>query len=167
MACNRLAFSSPSFSITSPRRKKRCRLVGNPHGALITLRVRQCCALTQFVTTRHVLLLEPNFKKDSRPMSFNPVIGVYLLAFVAIGGFFAAAEMAMISLREGQIRALARRGARLSALTAWKNLIRGKFVRDQFRPVGADHEHVLDVPVIDMRLHGDHHPFLQPPRIVA
>jgi hypothetical protein len=48
-----------------------------------------------------------------------------------------------------------------------KDFVRRKFVRDQFRPVGADHEHVLDVPVIDMRLHGDHHPFLQPPRIVA
>ena len=90
MACSRVAFSSPSFSITSPRRKKRCRLVGNPHGALITLRVRRCCALAQFVTTRHVLLLEPNFKEDSRPMSFNPVIGVYLLAFMAIGSLYIA-----------------------------------------------------------------------------
>jgi putative hemolysin len=33
-----------------------------------------------------------------------------VLAVVFIGGFFAAAEMALVSLREGQVRALARRG---------------------------------------------------------
>jgi putative hemolysin len=33
-----------------------------------------------------------------------------VLAVVLIGGFFAAAEMALVSLREGQVRALAKRG---------------------------------------------------------
>lgn len=37
---------------------------------------------------------------------------VIVLAIIAIGGFFAAAEMALVSLREGQIRALAKRGKR-------------------------------------------------------
>jgi putative hemolysin len=35
-----------------------------------------------------------------------------VLAIVLIGGFFAAAEMALVSLRDGQVRALARRGRR-------------------------------------------------------
>ena len=35
-----------------------------------------------------------------------------VLVIVMIGGFFAAAEMALVSLREGQVRALARRGKR-------------------------------------------------------
>jgi putative hemolysin len=35
-----------------------------------------------------------------------------VLAFVLIGGFFAAAEMALVSLREGQVRSLAQRGKR-------------------------------------------------------
>ena len=35
-----------------------------------------------------------------------------VLAIVLIGGFFAAAEMALVSLREGQVRSLARRGRR-------------------------------------------------------
>ena len=35
-----------------------------------------------------------------------------VLAVILIGGFFAAAEMALVSLREGQVRALARRGKR-------------------------------------------------------
>ena len=35
-----------------------------------------------------------------------------VLAIVLIGGFFAAAEMALVSLREGQVRALAKRGKR-------------------------------------------------------
>jgi putative hemolysin len=35
-----------------------------------------------------------------------------VLAFILLGGFFAAAEMALVSLREGQIRALAKRGKR-------------------------------------------------------
>jgi len=35
-----------------------------------------------------------------------------VLAIVMIGGFFAAAEMALVSLREGQVRALARHGRR-------------------------------------------------------
>ena len=37
---------------------------------------------------------------------------LFVLAIIAIGGFFAAAEMAFISLREGQIRTLANRGKR-------------------------------------------------------
>jgi putative hemolysin len=35
-----------------------------------------------------------------------------VLAVILIGGFFAAAEMALVSLREGQVRALGRRGKR-------------------------------------------------------
>jgi hypothetical protein len=35
-----------------------------------------------------------------------------------------------------------------------KDFVRRKFVRNQFRPVGTDHEHVLDVPVIDRRYTG-------------
>jgi putative hemolysin len=35
-----------------------------------------------------------------------------VLVFVLIGGFFAAAEMALVSLREGQVRALGQRGKR-------------------------------------------------------
>jgi putative hemolysin len=35
-----------------------------------------------------------------------------VLAVVLIGGFFAAAEMALVSLREGQVRSLSRRGKR-------------------------------------------------------
>ncbi len=37
---------------------------------------------------------------------------VIVLVIVLIGGFFAAAEMALVSLREGQVRSLARRGRR-------------------------------------------------------
>ena len=45
-------------------------------------------------------------------------IGLVLI-FVSIGGFFSAAEMAMVSLRESQIRRLSargRRGARVERL---------------------------------------------------
>ena len=35
-----------------------------------------------------------------------------VLAIILVGGFFAAAEMALVSLREGQVRALAKRGKR-------------------------------------------------------
>ncbi len=37
---------------------------------------------------------------------------VIVLVIILIGGFFAGAEMALVSLREGQVRALARRGKR-------------------------------------------------------
>jgi putative hemolysin len=37
---------------------------------------------------------------------------VIVLVIVSIGGFFAAAEMALVSLREGQVRSLPRRGRR-------------------------------------------------------
>src|SRR5215469_6491176 len=37
---------------------------------------------------------------------------IIVLVIVSIGGFFAAAEMAHVSLREGQVRSLARRGKR-------------------------------------------------------
>jgi len=37
---------------------------------------------------------------------------IIVLAIILIGGFFAAAEMALVSLREGQVRALAKRGKR-------------------------------------------------------
>jgi putative hemolysin len=37
---------------------------------------------------------------------------VIVLVIVSIGGFFASAEMALVSLREGQVRALAKRGRR-------------------------------------------------------
>jgi putative hemolysin len=37
---------------------------------------------------------------------------VIVLVIVSVGGFFAAAEMALVSLREGQVRSLAKRGRR-------------------------------------------------------
>jgi putative hemolysin len=37
---------------------------------------------------------------------------IIVLVIVCIGGFFSASEMALVSLREGQVRALARRGKR-------------------------------------------------------
>jgi putative hemolysin len=37
---------------------------------------------------------------------------IVVLVIVSIGGFFSASEMALVSLREGQVRALARRGKR-------------------------------------------------------
>jgi putative hemolysin len=37
---------------------------------------------------------------------------VIVLVIVMVGGFFAAAEMALVSLREGQVRAMAKRGRR-------------------------------------------------------
>jgi magnesium and cobalt exporter, CNNM family len=37
---------------------------------------------------------------------------VIVLVIVSIGGFFASAEMALVSLREGQVRSIARRGRR-------------------------------------------------------
>ncbi|HEX9063713.1 MAG TPA: hemolysin family protein [Streptosporangiaceae bacterium] len=37
---------------------------------------------------------------------------VVVLAFILVGGFFAAAEMALVSLREGQVKALSKRGKR-------------------------------------------------------
>jgi putative hemolysin len=37
---------------------------------------------------------------------------VIVLAIILIGGFFAAAEMALVSLREGQVKSLAKRGKR-------------------------------------------------------
>jgi len=37
---------------------------------------------------------------------------IVVLVIICIGGFFAASEMALVSLREGQIRALAKRGRR-------------------------------------------------------
>jgi putative hemolysin len=49
---------------------------------------------------------------------------VIVLVIVSIGGFFAAAEMALVSLREGQVRSLAkrgRRGARVARLSSDPN----------------------------------------------
>src|ERR1700686_1462502 len=37
---------------------------------------------------------------------------IVVLVIACIGGFFSASEMALVSLREGQVRALARRGRR-------------------------------------------------------
>ena len=37
---------------------------------------------------------------------------VIVLVIVSIGGFFSASEMALVSLREGQVRSLGRRGKR-------------------------------------------------------
>ena len=37
---------------------------------------------------------------------------IIVLVIVSIGGFFASAEMALVSLREGQVRSLAKRGRR-------------------------------------------------------
>ena len=50
-------------------------------------------------------------------------VGIVLL-FVLFGGFFAAAEIALVSLRESQVRGLAERGTRgrrLAALSADPN----------------------------------------------
>jgi putative hemolysin len=49
---------------------------------------------------------------------------IIVLVIVSIGGFFAAAEMALVSLREGQVRSLAkrgRRGARVARLSSDPN----------------------------------------------
>ena len=49
---------------------------------------------------------------------------VIVLVIVSIGGFFAAAEMALVSLREGQVRSVAKRGkrgAKLARLSADPN----------------------------------------------
>ena len=43
----------------------------------------------------------------------------------------------------------------------------GKFVGYQPRAVPTDEDHVLNLTMIDMRLHGDHHSFLQRHRIAA
>src|SRR5215472_16820953 len=51
---------------------------------------------------------------DTEGMHVN-VVGwdvLVVLAFILVGGFFAAAEMALVSLREGQGRGLAKRGKR-------------------------------------------------------
>src|SRR3989440_3202563 len=37
---------------------------------------------------------------------------IVVLVIICIGGFFAASEMALVSLREGQVRALGKRGRR-------------------------------------------------------
>src|SRR5215470_4590043 len=37
---------------------------------------------------------------------------IVVLVIICIGGFFAASEMALVSLREGQVRALSKRGRR-------------------------------------------------------
>ena len=37
---------------------------------------------------------------------------IVVLIIILIGGFFAGSEMALVSLREGQVRALAKRGRR-------------------------------------------------------
>lgn len=37
---------------------------------------------------------------------------IIVLIFILIGGFFAAAELALVSLREGQVQKLALRGRR-------------------------------------------------------
>jgi len=50
-------------------------------------------------------------------------IGI-VLAFIVVGGFFAAAEIALVSLREGQVRAMAgtsKRGRRVAKLVADPN----------------------------------------------
>ena len=47
-------------------------------------------------------------------------IGIVLL-FVLIGGFFAAAEMALVSLRESQVSQLAQRGSRGRAVRRLHN----------------------------------------------
>ena len=37
---------------------------------------------------------------------------IVVLVIVCVGGFFAGSEMALVSLREGQVRALSKRGRR-------------------------------------------------------
>ena len=43
---------------------------------------------------------------------------VLVLAFILVGGFFAASEIALVSLREGQVKALAQRGRRGTKVAA-------------------------------------------------
>jgi putative hemolysin len=78
---------------------------------------------------------------------------IIVLVIVSIGGFFAAAEMALVSLREGQVRAMAKRGRRgaraarlasdpnrfLSAVqigTTLATLVSGAFGADTLAAVG-------------------------------
>ena len=49
---------------------------------------------------------------------------IVVLIFILIGGVFAAAELALVSLREGQITRLAKRGRRGRALAALVERIR-------------------------------------------
>ena len=45
-------------------------------------------------------------------MNENVLNAALILVFISIGGVFAAAEMALVSLRESQVRQLAHRGKR-------------------------------------------------------
>ena len=50
---------------------------------------------------------------------------VIILVIILIGGFFAGAEMALVSLREGQIRKLSRRGKRGRGPRSWPRIRTG------------------------------------------
>jgi DNA-binding transcriptional LysR family regulator len=52
-------------------------------------------------------------------------------------------------------------------LATGKDRLCGEFIGNQFRSIGPDHEHILDVPMIDMGLHGDHHSLLETSRVAA
>jgi putative hemolysin len=56
----------------------------------------------------------PELHQENPGIKVTQLIGdiVIVLVIVLIGGFFAAAEMALVSLREGQIRKLSQRGKR-------------------------------------------------------
>src|SRR5579859_2921101 len=76
-------------------------------------RLMQDCATARFPGSYQAGCGRPR----PRPRSGHDVNGVgwdilVVLAFILIGGFFAAAEMALVSLREGQVRALSKRGKR-------------------------------------------------------
>ena len=44
---------------------------------------------------------------------------IVVLIIILIGGFFAGSEMALVSLREGQVRALSKRGGGASGPPGW------------------------------------------------
>ena len=66
----------------------------------------------------------PDRDRTLTRVSGTLVDALLLLAFILLGGFFAAAEIALVSLRESQVRALrdrGRRGERLAKLAADPN----------------------------------------------
>src|ERR1700712_5856028 len=66
----------------------------------------------------------PNDPRSAPPVSDVWLSFVMVVVFVLIGGFFSGTELALISLRESQVRALSeqgRRGAALARLLADPN----------------------------------------------
>jgi len=75
----------------------------------------RCRRIHPFVyALRHGRLLQTGAPPDRgrRRVSATIAVIALVLLFIAIGGFFAAAEIALVSLREGQVRSLAQRGSR-------------------------------------------------------